>query len=549
MVKKRGPANNNNNNVAVEVPVGTPVCPNGHLVVRCKVLRKWEGHIHKRVCNECSKDISRSEQRWRCLHRCDFDLCTDCYEQKRAASDAAEAAEGDGGSETEEAGENPTASMGLRKVDKISRSPSGTLRCNGFLTEFEPESLEVDPSMVAPFSLPQEALDPSHQYNEIDRFIVNPDGQVERFVHCNTELQAKEVRLLKEVQQLANVRKVTFYPHVSVLATRHLGTARGSSSKALELMEATQRWRKEYFKDGPVGDKQADVVEGLKSGMMYFCGRDPALRPILVLRATRVPAKWLKEGKAELLLRCLIFIMEYFSRYMCVPGRVENLVLLIDLAGLSSFGVPMGPLKEIYKVMSGHYPGRLKNVFICNMPSALSWAYSAAKTMLTDRQKRKLNVVNKVSELTQFMAPHQLEEDLGGTRKAITTFYPFPVGPGPYDLGSTQRKEADSVPNCHEALDGAAVEGHLWDPRRGKDKNTALGFTEKAPEIMRACGFPFKEASQKRQGGTGSQEVNHIEEFSDEEPLGPEPLEAIAVKEPAMCGFFLCSCTQPTTAN
>mmetsp|Transcript_319 Transcript_319/g.886 ORF Transcript_319/g.886 Transcript_319/m.886 type:complete len:235 (-) Transcript_319:84-788(-) len=234
---------------------------------------------------------------------------------------------------------------------------------------------------------------------------------------------------------------------------------------------------------------------------------------------------------------------------MCVPGRVENLVLLIDLAGLSSFGVPMGPLKEIYKVMSGHYPGRLKSVYICNMPSALSWAYSAAKTILTDRQKRKLHPVNKVSELTQFIAAHQLEEDLGGTRKAITTFYPFPVGPGPFDLGSTQRKENETVKNCHEALDGAAVEGHLWDPRRSKEQNSALGYSEKAPEIMRACGFPFKEASSKPNGMSQNQEVNHIEEFSDEEPMEIEPVEASVVKESNTCGFLFCACTQPTTVN
>ena len=38
-------------------------------------------------------------------------------------------------------------------------------------------------------------------------------------------------------------------------------------------------------------------------------------------------------------------------------------------------------------------------------------------------------------------------------RKKLTTFYPFPLGPGPFELNSTQRKVEDAVPNVHEAAD------------------------------------------------------------------------------------------------
>merc|ERR1719210_365753 len=99
--------------------------------------------------------------------------------------------------------------------------------------------------------------------------------------------------------------------------------------KAVEHMIATQEWRTEYFKDGPIVDDS--MKEDLGYGIVYFTGRDQALRPLIVIRACRIPKKWYDENRVDKLVRVLIFHLEYFMRYMIVPGKVENLSVVVDL--------------------------------------------------------------------------------------------------------------------------------------------------------------------------------------------------------------------------
>merc|ERR1719245_386100 len=104
--------------------------------------------------------------------------------------------------------------------------------------------------------------------------------------------------------------------------------------------------------------------------------------------------------------------MEYMLRYMVVPGRVENLCVIVDLKGLSLSQVSLSALSEVYKVMSYHYSGRVFRFYIANVPSALSMIAGTAKCLLTDRQKQKLVCLKDTQELKKYFALHQLEEDL-----------------------------------------------------------------------------------------------------------------------------------------
>merc|ERR1719171_697240 len=103
------------------------------------------------------------------------------------------------------------------------------------------------------------------------------------------------------------------------MATRFLSRARGDPKKAVKLMEATQAWRTDYFKAGPVEDSD-ELIEDLGHGIVYFTGRDRALRPTIIVRANRIPQQWYKEKRIDKLIRVLIFCMEYMLRYMLVPG-------------------------------------------------------------------------------------------------------------------------------------------------------------------------------------------------------------------------------------
>eukprot|EP00928_Gymnodinium_smaydae_P044151 TRINITY_DN29473_c0_g1_i2.p1 TRINITY_DN29473_c0_g1~~TRINITY_DN29473_c0_g1_i2.p1 ORF type:complete len:320 (-),score=66.76 TRINITY_DN29473_c0_g1_i2:31-990(-) len=56
-------------------------CDNGHPIVKCKEkLHKWQGHVHGRDCSLCKDTIMRRDRHWRCEERCDFNVCTKCYD-------------------------------------------------------------------------------------------------------------------------------------------------------------------------------------------------------------------------------------------------------------------------------------------------------------------------------------------------------------------------------------------------------------------------------------------------------------------------------------
>eukprot|EP00406_Dinophysis_acuminata_P036112 CAMPEP_0179355696 /NCGR_PEP_ID=MMETSP0797-20121207/77506_1 /TAXON_ID=47934 /ORGANISM="Dinophysis acuminata, Strain DAEP01" /LENGTH=405 /DNA_ID=CAMNT_0021070851 /DNA_START=78 /DNA_END=1292 /DNA_ORIENTATION=+ len=348
---------------------------------------------------------------------------------------------------------------------------------NGFDTIPEPDCICCREANIAPFTLPAEAL--TYEPAESTKVTVFQNGDRERKIYCNIELQQSELDSLAALQSKAKARGVRFFPSVTAMATRFLSHARNDVDKALQNMCNTQEWRQEYFKDGPVTDDS--VLEDLREGIVYFTGRDHALRPLIVIRALRVPQRWYREGQVGRLIRVLVFCVEYFKRYMVVPGRVENLSVAVDLRGLQVSQIPLPALRDVYRVLSCHYAGRVFKFYACNLSPALAMIGGVVKAILTDRQKQKLQILRGVEELRQEFALHQLEEDLGGLRPTATEFLPFPLNAGPFAANSAEAPaDAGAVPGAHAALTPLGAIGRLWDPRKTDAENTALEYDPEA---------------------------------------------------------------------
>eukprot|EP00442_Polarella_glacialis_P011851 CAMPEP_0115150674 /NCGR_PEP_ID=MMETSP0227-20121206/65175_1 /TAXON_ID=89957 /ORGANISM="Polarella glacialis, Strain CCMP 1383" /LENGTH=267 /DNA_ID=CAMNT_0002561075 /DNA_START=52 /DNA_END=852 /DNA_ORIENTATION=- len=241
---------------------------------------------------------------------------------------------------------------------------------DGFKTIPEPVAVSVKEENISPFTMAVEAFTFEPQDDmKISHF---KNGDKERKIYCNLDLGEEEKANVAALQEQAKKEGLEFLPSVIIMAGRFLSRARGDPHKAIKLMQATQEWRLDYFKAGPVYD--SEVLENLKLGVVYFCGRDFGMRPTLVCRANRIPADWHKDKKAgtDKLIRTLIFSMEYMIRYMLVPGRIENNCLIVDLKGLGISGIPMSALHHIYSIMSHHYIGRVFRFYVINMSSTLS---------------------------------------------------------------------------------------------------------------------------------------------------------------------------------
>lgn len=372
------------------------------------------------------------------------------------------------------------------------RRTSGGGWWNGFETIPEEPALQCSEKYIAPYTLPQEALIfvPTPE----DAVCIFKNGDKERKIHNNIELDEDEKKALEMLQQEAKRQGQKFLPSITAMATRFLSRARGDPVKAVALMLATQAWRLEYFGAGPVRDDQ--VMEDLKHGIVYFTGRDSSLRPTIIVRPRRIPQEWYRLKCIDRMIKVLIFAMEYMLWYMMIPGRIENTNVIVDLKTLGITQLPLGALNDIYKVMSHHYIGRVFRFYVVNLSWMLNTISGAVKAILTDRQKQKLMILDDVKELRESFALHQLEEDLGGTRPATTEFFPFDMPPGPFTAGSSSGPVQNASSGLHNLLsDGkAARQGQLWDSSKSLQENTKLRYSEEAYTLFERCNYPIPPA-------------------------------------------------------
>lgn len=455
-------------------------CPAGHPVQkRKKFLHAWQGCITGRRCDLCLTMIERHQVRWRCQHHCDFDVCVACFD-----ASAAPPPESAGDPDTHRC--RPDEELPAA-IDEVAVAVP---RQNGFGCIKQLQAVEVAAEHVAPFSLPRELLVFEPEPSLVVRRFA--DGDEERAICCNVELPKREGQLLRELQREARHGKRAYYPSVCADALRHLARARQDVQRALGFMDASQAWRSDFFASGPLNSQ--DLQEDLNRGIVYFTGRDAALRPTLVFRANRVPQEYGDAGD-DRILRLVLFCNEYMLRYLVMPGKVETNCIIVDLKGVRPSQVPVKVLKRLNSVLGAHYPGRLHAMYVVNMTPMLSTLAVAARGVLSTRQQQKLVVVKDVNELRTHYALHQLEEDLGGSRPLFTSFLPFPMQPGPFEAGYAGGPAADAVPNIHEAFTEAGLRGRSWDPSRSLEDNISLSYSSRAPAIFELCGLPAPLAS------------------------------------------------------
>lgn len=350
---------------------------------------------------------------------------------------------------------------------------------NGFLTVRELPMVYAVPKNVAAYSMPLEAIMREPRESEIVN--VFKSGGAERMIACNVELSDEEQIQMKRLRDLARARGVRLIPSIAANAPRFLGEAKGDHVSALDSMVATQEWRYSFFADGPIRDHE--MLEDLQSGVVYFTGRDSALRPALVVRPSRLTSDQVDPKAPWRLTRLLVFCMEYFARYMMIPGRVESVCVVLDLLGITLAHIPRVALPEIHKALSRQPSGRVARFYVCHMPRLLNVISSLVQAQLTEKQRFKIMFVRRIEELAIHFAAHQLEKSLGGCRPNVTKFYPFPLEPGPFAARSTAMPNADAERGLHQALSPAGRRGRLWDTSKSKAENSRIEFGPKAEKF------------------------------------------------------------------
>jgi hypothetical protein len=264
-------------------------------------------------------------------------------------------------------------------------------------------------TLLAPREVPLKITQPIPDYilpQEVFSFVptelvVNfENGDRERKIHTNTEYTDEELQRVIKFLELFAAQGTPVSPYVLSCTTRFISRAREDVEEGLNLATNTQKWRSEFFFDTAgvptplVDDPSNKWMQMAKEGAIYFCGRDKHLRPILVLRPSRIKSEWHNEDDCDEFIKMLVFYNEFMIRYMLVPGVVENLSVIFDCDGIQIGWNTASMAKQINTVLSGHYNGRVFRFFVANPPWMMSVLMGIAKPLLSARQQAKITILD-----------------------------------------------------------------------------------------------------------------------------------------------------------
>jgi hypothetical protein len=166
--------------------------------------------------------------------------------------------------------------------------------------------------------------------------------------------------------------------------------------------------------------------------------------------------------------RLFVWTMEFATRHLLVPGRVENWVVMIDATGVNQlpdvwkakeFGAVIG------EILGKVYAGRLAWARILNFPN--TWTFKAIRLAIsaiihTLGKGDKINFVvqgNEDAAVKQNMHPGQVERWAGGTCPNLDPKQTYPYR----QFGHPEGIENNSPTECWlKYTDLHYHEGYLW---------------------------------------------------------------------------------------
>lgn len=315
------------------------------------------------------------------------------------------------------------------------------------------------------FTLPPEVVLFEPSANDIHRGgTPAPEGKPgNRLIFLNVPLLDFEQKALeslhdalKDEKALAPLGDGVIPSYVRLHALRILQQSKLRVDKALSTIATHLEMRVQKM---PVHEES--VLNDLKSGMMYWHGRDRSCRPVLIWRMEKIT-----KFDADRATRMILFILEFAVRYLMVPGRVENWVLIVDLAGCglsmaaaSSFRTVC---RNVTRLLEEVYCGRNFTTKIFHMPSIVR---AIVNSLIPEDKKSKVEFVadaDIAKSMRQLCEANQLEEQYGGTAPNVREGGAFPFRFFPHCRGP-QSGGSPPLPSLHDIVDRSFHEGFSLD--------------------------------------------------------------------------------------
>ena len=182
--------------------------------------------------------------------------------------------------------------------------------------------------------------------------------------------------------------------------------------KAYTKMIDYFKWYSENF---PMNIQPEDkIIKLLNTGFTYVFGRDHQFRPIIICQPY-ILQKCLNEHSHTDTVNASIFICQYMSNYMLIPGQIENWIMFLNLENTSILTLP-DSLKKLIKALSDYFIAKLYKSYILGMNVFIRVLYKFVCNFLEEVTVKKVVILEnrKDSQLFRDINPQNLEERFGG---------------------------------------------------------------------------------------------------------------------------------------
>ncbi|KYO01959.1 Sec14 domain containing protein [Plasmodium gaboni] len=260
-----------------------------------------------------------------------------------------------------------------------------------------------------------------------------------RFIFHNTFITLEEEIAISEFRKYCKSRclkinKIYFENE----CLRYLYSAQFDFSKAMELIKSNYEFRLSSIL--PI--KEKDVIFYINKGVMYWHGRDKKCRPILIINLLKVELLNIDD-----LSNLFFFCFEFFLKYLCIPGKIENYISIIDCSGISISKFPMTTFMKLLEIMNSKYRCRLFRMYILEAPKILKTFGKSFLNFAPTYMTKKLKILdnNFADYLREEILSTQLEKKYGGIQEdKINNFYPFHFYPNCYISQQQKSKSQDN---------------------------------------------------------------------------------------------------------
>ncbi|CXI65134.1 Sec14 protein, putative [Plasmodium berghei] len=260
-----------------------------------------------------------------------------------------------------------------------------------------------------------------------------------RYIFHNTFIRTEEEIMISEFKKYCKNKCLkinkSFFENECL---RYLYSAQFDFSKAFDLIKNNYEFRLSDIL--PINER--DIIEYINKGIMYWHGRDKKCRPIIIINLLNIELLDIQK-----LTNLFFFCFEFFLKYLCIPGKVENYISLIDCSGISISKFPMSTFMRLLEIMNSKYRCRLFRMYIIDAPKIFKSFGKSFLNFAPSYMTKKLKILdgNYSSYLREEILETQLEKKYGGIQEnKDNAYYPFSFYSNCY---STEKNEKSSKNN------------------------------------------------------------------------------------------------------